>query len=584
MTAPGATPTSRPNIIAVLVDDQGYGDLSLHGHPEVQTPHLDALARDSVHFSDFHVAPMCTPTRGSMLTGLDPLRHGATNVSSGRALLSTELTTLPDVLKSANYRTGIFGKWHLGDNFPYRPHDRGFDRALWFPSSHVSSAPDRWRNDYFDTWLRSEGDEGKQYSGYCTDILFDQAYEWIREDSQTAGQPFFAYVSLNALHQPLIVADKYREPYLHLGPLMASYLGMIANLDENIGRMEQRLRADGLADDTIVIFLSDNGGDRRTTELYNSGMRGSKTELWEGGHRVPAFLRWPKGNLGGEQGDIDVSELVMIQDLMPTLLDLCGIPASNLQFDGHSIVSLMKEHEPVPEALAGRTAVMQYSRMASPEPTAGDAVVMRDKWRLMVEKMELYNIETDPGQVDNIAHRHPQLVSSMSNYYGRWWEALSAARSAVGRIVIGDPTEPEVALSSSDWRDVFIDQQRQILEALEVNGPMLLTIATTGSYRFSLYRWPRESGLAMTEAASAHQGEVCEFMEGKAIDIAKVKLNLNGIEVVREVQPGARSVEIDLDLFAGPATMRTALIDSAGRERSGAYYVYVDALATAATA
>ena len=190
----------RPNVILVMTDDQGYGELSAHGNPILETPHLDRLHSQSVRFTDFHVAPMCTPTRGQLLTGLDAARNGAINVSSGRTLLRAELPTMADFFKANGYRTGIFGKWHLGDNTPYRPEQRGFEEALWFPSSHINSVPDYWNNDYFDdTYIRNS--ERRQYEGYCTDVFFREAVAWMKR-SAAAGEPFFAYIPTNAPHGP----------------------------------------------------------------------------------------------------------------------------------------------------------------------------------------------------------------------------------------------------------------------------------------------------------------------------------------------------------------------------------------------
>ena len=173
---------ARPNVILVMTDDQGYPELSAHGNPVLNTPFLDRLHSQSVRFTDYHASPMCTPTRGSLMTGLDPARNGAINVSSGRTLLRANLPTMADLLREQGYRTGIFGKWHLGDNYPYRPQDRGFEETLWFPSSHIGSVPDHWGNNYFDDTYRWNG-KRKKFTGYCTDIFFDHAIDWIKRSA-----------------------------------------------------------------------------------------------------------------------------------------------------------------------------------------------------------------------------------------------------------------------------------------------------------------------------------------------------------------------------------------------------------------
>ncbi|MEM9586719.1 MAG: sulfatase-like hydrolase/transferase, partial [Planctomycetota bacterium] len=287
----------RPNVIVVMTDDQGYGEFSCHGNPITQTPNIDALAAQGLRMTDFHVAPMCTPTRAQLMTGLDAFRTSAINVSSGRTLLNADLTTMADVFAGAGYRTGIFGKWHLGDNYPFRPEDRGFQEALWFPSSHINSVPDHWDNDYFnDTYIRNG--QRESFQGYCTDLFFSEAMKWIGNQDQ--GQPFFAYIPLNAAHWPHWVPEKYRDsvrtaiqrkPEItkHLNPKklasLVSFLAMGANIDDNMGRLDRFLITQGLTENTIVVFLTDNGSTMGQ-DYYNAGMRGKKTQLWEGGHRV----------------------------------------------------------------------------------------------------------------------------------------------------------------------------------------------------------------------------------------------------------------------------------------------------------
>ena len=198
---------TRPNVILVLTDDQGYGDFFCHGNPVLKTPNLDRLHDQSIRFTDFHVAPMCTPTRGQLLTGVDALRNGAMNVSSGRTLLRRDIPTMPQIFAVNGYRTAMFGKWHLGDNYPYRPQDRGFQESLWFPSSHISSAPDFWNNDYFDDVYVRNG-KRQAVNGYCTDVFFREAMQWMGERADRR-EPFFCYLPLNAPHGPLFVPAKY---------------------------------------------------------------------------------------------------------------------------------------------------------------------------------------------------------------------------------------------------------------------------------------------------------------------------------------------------------------------------------------
>src|SRR5262245_21262140 len=389
-----ATPApaaEKPNVVVVLTDDQGYGDLSCHGNPVLKTPNLDRLHARSVRLTDFHACPMCTPTRGQLLTGQDCLRNGAMNVSSGRTLLRRGIPTMADAFVAGGYRCGQFGKWHLGDNYPYRPQDRGFHESVFFPSSHIGSAPDFWENDYFDDTYIHNGKRQK-YAGYCTDVFFGEAMTWIKGCAEKK-QPFFCYLATNAPHGPLFVPTKYREPFekLDVKPNVARFFGMIANIDENVGKLDAFLRDNGLAENTVVVFLTDNGGTAGVP-VFNAGMRGRKIDLYDGGHRVPCFVRWPGG---ARRKPGDVGGLTTVPDLFPTLLDLCGADRpEKAAFDGVSLAKALRgEGEPP----ADRMVVTQFSRMNAPAPKKGDACVLWKRWRLVADK-ELYDLATDPAQ------------------------------------------------------------------------------------------------------------------------------------------------------------------------------------------
>lgn len=289
---------AKPNVIVLLTDDQGYGDLSCHGNPVLKTPHLDRLHAESVRFTDFHVAPMCSPTRGQLMTGMDAMRNGATAVCQGRSMIRPGIKLMPQFFREAGYATGIFGKWHLGDSYPYRPQDRGFDEVLSFRAWGITSLADYWMNNYFDPWLLRHGGYQRQ-KGYCADIFFAEAMRWIAK-CQSEQKPFFLYLPTNTPHVPELVAAHYAAPYTgkYQGTMMPKdFYGMIANLDENVGKLEAFLKQTGLRDNTILIFLSDNGTQNGGAEkIFNAGMRDRKTSVYEGGHRVPLFVRWIGGS------------------------------------------------------------------------------------------------------------------------------------------------------------------------------------------------------------------------------------------------------------------------------------------------
>ena len=562
--APAADPP-RPNVIVVMTDDQGYGDLSGHGNPVLKTPHLDRLHDESVRFADFHAAPMCTPTRGQFLTGRDALANGAMNVSSGRSLLRREIPTAAELFAAAGWRTGHFGKWHLGDNHPFRPEDRGFQETLWYPSSHLSSAPDAWSNDYFDD-IYSHNGRRERFAGYTTDVLFAEAMRWMKAQAG-AGQPFFCYLPTAAAHSPLFVPAEYRKPYAGQSDAVARFFGMIANLDENMGKLDAFLRETGLRENTIFVWLTDNGGTYGV-KVFNAGMRGKKIELYEGGHRVPCFVRWPAGGL---RAPGDIRGLVEVQDLLPTLLELCGITAPAASFDGANLAAVLRDPATAPP---DRTLVIQFSRMNDPEPKKGDACVLWRRWRLVSDR-ELYELDSDPGQVANVIDAHPDVAARMRAYYDAWWARVSPRVNEFGRIVAGSDADNPCLLSPADWMDVFLDQQRQVRAGEAKNGAWNLQVDRDGEYVIVLRRWPEEADLPIRAGIPATTVTDGEFLAGKALPVATARLAVGEFDATRIVNSADKAAAFTVRLKAGPARLQTWFLDETGREICGAYYVTV---------
>ncbi|MCO8124771.1 arylsulfatase [Stieleria sp. TO1_6] len=580
---------ASPNVIVIMTDDQGYGEFSCHGNPVVETPHIDRLAAGSVRLTDFHVAPMCTPTRGQLMTGLDAFRNGAVNVSSGRTLMRPELKTIADVFRSAGYRTGIFGKWHLGDNYPFRPEDRGFDEAVWFRSSHINSTPDHWDNDYFDDTYIHNG-QPERYSGYCTDVFFNQASQWI--GSEDSDKPFFAYIALNAAHWPWFVPDHYRQPIrdslanhpeitkkLNANQIesLVSFLAMGTSIDDNVGKLDSFLTDHALLDNTIVVFLTDNGSTMGK-DYFNAGMRGSKTQLWEGGHRVPCFVRWPAGNLA--MGEID--ELSQVQDLLPTLAELAGITNVPAHLDGQSLAAIMRGQ---PSTLGDRKLVINYSRMPqfkveytdqNPSvPHRDGAGVLWKNWRLL-ENRELYDVAADPHQDHDVAADNPDVVRELSTHLDDWWNGVKRDALAVQRVVIGSDAENPAMLTACEWLDVFVDQQIQIRRGVQKNGVWHLSVAQAGTYDVELRRWPRESKLRLDQGCRRTVVTDGVFVPGKVLPITQGRIRLG--KHTFPIQPAAEdglSIQFTADLLAGETELETWMLDDAGQEICGAYYVYV---------
>lgn len=414
----------RPNIILVMTDDQGYGEIGAHGNPAIHTPHLDRMHAESVRLTDFHVSPTCAPTRASLLTGRHEFRSGVTHTIFERERLSPKAVTLAQILKRAGYKTGIFGKWHLGDEAEYQPGKRGFDETFihgaggigqTFPGS-CGDAPD---NGYFDPAILHNGKFVKT-KGYCTDVFFSQSLQWIDERRREEA-PFFAYVTPNAPHDPFIspgpeFEDRYKT--MDLGRNGAAYYAMISNIDANMGRLFDRLREWGLEENTLVIFMTDNG--HSVPHLYNAGMRAAKGTPYQGGTRVPSFWRW-KGHL---PAGVDVPRLAAHVDVLPTLAELAGgqLPTDRA-LDGRSLVPLLKD----PSApWADRflfTHVGRWERGKFAEAKHSRCAVRTSRFRL-VNNTELYDIQNDPGETRNVIAEHPDAVASMRAAYDQWWEEI----------------------------------------------------------------------------------------------------------------------------------------------------------------
>jgi len=582
-----AAKPARPNVILLMTDDQGYGDFSCHGNPVLRTPNLDRLHGSSVRFTDFHVEPMCTPTRGQLMTGVDALRNGAMNVSSGRDMLRRYLPTMADLFAASGYRTAMFGKWHLGDTYPYRPIDRGFGQTICFRSSYIGSAADAWENDYFNDRYRFD-DVLRPVKGYCTDVFFDAAIDWIKKQGEE-GKPFFLYLPTNAPHGPFLVPERYRKQYEELladqkldanyHKVLARFFGMIANIDDNVGRLEKTLEATGLRDNTIVVFLTDNGGTGGV-QFFNAGMRGHKMQLWEGGHRVPCFVRWPAAGIGGTPRDVDT--LTQCQDLLPTLADLCGLKTpAGAKFDGSSLAGLLRGNAQ-PE-LADRTLVVQFSRMPfggfQSWPKKNDAAVLWRKWRLVRGK-ELYDLANDPHQDHNVIADHPDVAERLQKHYDQWWAAIEPTLGTFQPAVLGSDRQNPTRLCASEWADVFLDQGGQVQRGVDTNGLWHVDVQRPGTYRISLCRWPREAKpkLRLTEASPPHHGEDWSWPAGRALPITKARLRVAGQDLSKEVTPDDYEATFTVELPKGHTTVETWFYDRDGKALCGAYYVYVERL------
>lgn len=423
-TMPATVGAPRPNIIVVMPDDIGYGDWACLGNPVIRTPAVDGFWKESVRFTDFHVSPTCAPTRAVLLTGRHEFKNGVTHTIQERERLTLKATTLAEVLRAGGYRTGIFGKWHLGDEPERWPGHRGFDEffihgAGGIGQSYDGSCGDVPGNTNFDPVILHNGAFVKT-RGYCTDVFFRQALTWIA--SVKDGGPFLALITPNAAHAPLDVPESYAER--HRGEVpdgVAKFYGMIENIDENFGRLLAQLGAWGLSENTLVIFLTDNGGTVGVS-IHNGGRRGAKATPYQGATRVPSFWRWPAGFGGGR----DVAALTAHLDVLPTLAEVAGIPLSGQvkrQSEGRSLVPLLTKVEAEwPERFlfthVGRWPRGQFLQAKH----AGGSV--RDARFSLVNDTELYDLQADPAEAENVLARHPEAAARLRAAYDDWWGSL----------------------------------------------------------------------------------------------------------------------------------------------------------------
>jgi arylsulfatase A-like enzyme len=537
-----------------MTDDQGYGDLGCHGNDVIVTPNLDKLHAQSIRLTDFHVDPTCSPTRSALMTGHYSSLTGVWHTIMGRSLLGKDEVTIADVFSSNGYSTGIFGKWHLGDNYPYRPQDRGFQEVLIHGGGGVGQGPDYWGNDYFDDTYFHNG-KAKKFKGYCTDIWFDGALRFIESNR---NRPFFCYVPTNAPHGPYNVAEKYSKPYRDKGVdgRQAAFYGMITNIDENMGRLMKRLRELGLEENTILIFMTDNG----TSGGASGGMRGKKGSEYEGGHRVPFFIRWP----GGVKGSGDVERLSAHIDVLPTLIDLCGLKRpQGVKFDGASLAPLLKGK---PSRWPDRTLLVHSQRIEHPEKWRKSAV-MTEQWRLINGK-ELYDIKADPAQKNDIADSNPMVVEKLRQSYEKWWADLSKGFDDYCEIIIGSDKQNPTRLMSHDWHAPKVPwSQGAVRSGMQADGFWAVEIDRDGTYEFALRRWPTEVNKPINAAID----------RGKAISATKARLKIADVDQSKPVARDATEVKFQVKLKAGKTRLQTWFTDDKGTSR-GAYYVYAKRL------
>ena len=560
----GCYPKNRkkPNVILVMTDDQGYGDIGAHGSPYVKTPNLDRLHGESVRLANFHVDPCCAPTRASLLTGQYSARTGVWHTIGGRSLLRQDKVTMADVFRSSGYKTAIFGKWHLGDNYPFRPQDRGFEEVLIHKSGVVGNTWDYWGNDYYDdTYIRNGKPE--KCAGYCNTVWFDEAIRFIRKNRKNS---FFCFISTNVPHAPLRVDDTYAEPYrAHVSDRLANYYGMITKFDEDMAVLLKELEESDLKDNTILIFMSDNGpcpwyggikidDNGFVAEGYSAGMRGGKIWGYENAHRVPCFIRWPAGKIGNGK---EITTLTAHFDLLPTLIEACGLKKpDNGDFDGMSLMPLLKGKA---DRLPERTLFVHNQRVDFPEKYK-EYQVLTGRWRLVKrETEELYDIVRDGGQKKDVAGQHPEVVNKLHQEYEEWWDDISRDFDRYAEIIIGSDRENPAILYSHD--------------AHRKNGESVwvIRVERDGRYEFKASHWPEEANKRVVENKEG----------GVMFSLNQAHLTIGNIQSAADVTPNMKFARFIVHLKAGTTCVQAWFREEKKATKLNADFVSVQRLGPA---
>lgn len=437
----------RPNVLLIVTDDQGYGDFRSTGNEKIDTPSLDKLAKQSTRFERFFVSPMCTMSRASLLSGRYYLRTGVAGASKGLETMRSSEVTVAEMLRDSGYSTACFGKWHLGEHYPNHPRGQGFDEFFGMPQGH-------WDN-YFDPELEHNGEMVKT-KGYITDVLTNQAIGFLEKKRD---DPFFCYLAYNAPHTPLQVPDRYFEKYKERGfdNRVAAIYGMVDNLDENIGRLLTRLDELNLANDTLVVFLTDNGPEGQQGSRFNAGMLGMKGKVNEGGMRVPCYFRWPGKIKAGKV----IQPIAAHFDLLPTLAEFCKaeLPTEN-PLDGRNLSPLIldtKEEAEWPDRMFFHRAPDWRQMLAYVDPVIKDldefpGAVRTQQWRAVNERegWALFDMLKDPGQKENVASANPDVVAHLSSAYRKWFAEVTETPITRPPIPVGYKEWPVAELPASE--------------------------------------------------------------------------------------------------------------------------------------
>ncbi|MCH6255371.1 sulfatase-like hydrolase/transferase [Puniceicoccaceae bacterium K14] len=573
---------SRPNVVFVMPDDISHKAFSYFNENGPRTPNIDKLGAESVRLTDFHVSPSCSPTRGALLTGRPADVVGVWHTISGRNMMRADEITMADIFKMNGYATGLFFKWHLGDNYPFRPKDRGFEYVAWTKGGGTGQQPDYWGNSNTDAsmWVNdtlvkmTDEDDGIE-GAFTTNFFMNRAMEFMDENIQK-NKPFFAYIPLATAHAPHVMPPDAREG-------VSAKTGTIENIDKNMGRLMDFLDDRGIADNTILIFTTDNGG--------GTHLRGGKGSNYDGGTRVPCFVRWVGGNLGGEGKGRDVVPLMAHIDWLPTFMDVLGLEdvanrPDKLKIRGRSFKTFLDE-DPAndPEEYKSRTVTIndmwtehpqKYKKLSVKKDIWEEDIVVK-KWRLLRESSEhdweLYDVLVDERQQDDLAGdpANQSIIRELKAEYELWWQLVEERAHEYTRIIVGSEEEPETILHAHDFHGTLIWSQSNVIKGDSGSSFIAIEFDDSGSYQFDLRRWPKEIEDETTLTSTG---------AGKALEIASARMKIwDGEDVyfdgTMKANPEADGIAFTVnDLPAGPAFIQTWFYNSAGEMEGAVYYNY----------
>ncbi len=573
----------RPNVIFVMPDDISHKAFSYYNPNGPQTPNIDTFAEESVRLADFHVSPSCSPTRAALLTGRPSDVVGVWHTINGRNMMRADEITMADIFKANGYATGLFFKWHLGDNYPFRPKDRGFEYVAWIKGGGTGQQPDYWgnTNNAAHIWVNdtlvgmTDEDDGIK-GAFTTNFFMNRAMDFMDENIKRE-KPFFAYIPLGTAHAPHVMPPDARDG-------VSAKTGTIENIDKNFGRLLQFLDDRGIADNTLLVFTTDNGG--------GTYLRGGKGSNYDGGTRVPCLIRWADGGLGGDGKGREIIPLTAHIDWLPTLMDVLGFNdgpdrPEKLKIRGRSFKPFLDDDPSNdPEDYKNRTVTINDMWTEFPEKYKklsvkkdiweGDTIT--HKWRLIRNSAdadwELYDVLVDEKQQLDVIHNpeNKDIISDLKEAYEKWWQLVDERSNEYTRIGIGHPEEPITVLHAHDFHGTVIWHQDDVKKGATGSGFIAVEFDNPGAYTFELRRWPKEIEAETTLTSPG---------SGKALEIASARIKIwNGdkvyVDKTKNAAPNADGVRFTVkELPKGPAFIQTWFYDAAGELEGAVYYNYV---------